>query len=85
MDLLRAFEQDLYALKAGDVMTEEVRSIAPDAPLAEAVAMMLEHNVHRLLVARKEGEVRKPVGIISTTDVIDSMWGRPWLWERTEK
>jgi CBS domain-containing protein len=85
MDMLRVFEQDLYALKAGDVMTTEIRSIAPDVPMVEAVKMMLEHNVHRLLVAREEGETRIPLGIISTTDVIDTMWGRPWLWERNEE
>ncbi len=82
MDMLRAFGQDLYALKAQDVMTKEVLSIEPDAPLAEAVRMMLEHRVHRLLVARTEGEAKIPLGVISTTDVIDAMWGRPWLWER---
>jgi crotonyl-CoA carboxylase/reductase len=82
MDMLRAFGQDLYALKAQDVMTKEVLSIEPDAPLAEAVRMMLDHRVHRLLVARIEGGAKIPVGVISTTDVIDAMWGRPWLWER---
>lgn len=82
MDMLRVFGRDLYALKAQDVMTKEVLSIEPDAPLAEAVRMMLEHRVHRLLVARTEGEAKIPLGVISTTDVIDAMWGRPWLWER---
>ncbi len=82
MDLLRVFGQDLHALKAADVMTREVHSISPEAPLAEAVQKMLKHRLHRLLVAREEGGARIPVGIISTTDVIDAMWGRPWLWER---
>jgi len=82
MDMLRAFGKDLYALKAEDVMTRQVLSIDPDVPVADAVKMMLDHHVHRLLVAREEGGAKIPVGIISTTDVIDAMWGRPWLWER---
>ncbi len=82
MDMLRAFGQDLYALKAEDVMTHEVLSVRPEAPLAEAVEMMLKHRVHRLLVCSEEGEEKVPLGVLSTTDVIDAMWGRPWLWER---
>jgi len=82
MDMLRAFGQDLYALKAEDVMTKEVLSVSPDACVAEAVEIMLGSRVHRLLVAREEGADKIPMGILSTTDVIDAMWGRPWLWER---
>ncbi len=82
MDMLRAFGRDLYALKAEDVMTREVLSIRPEAPLAEAVEMMLKHRVHRLLVCGEEGGEKVPLGVISTTDIIDAMWGRPWLWER---
>jgi crotonyl-CoA carboxylase/reductase len=85
MDMLRVFGKDLYALNAGDVMSKLVRSILPDAPLSEAVAVMLEHRIHRLLVAREEGEAKIPLGVISTTDVIDAMWGRPWLWERNKE
>jgi crotonyl-CoA carboxylase/reductase len=65
-----------------DIMTAEVRSISPEAPVPEAVQMMLDQRVHRLLVARQEGGAIVPVGIVSTTDVIDALWGRPWLWER---
>ncbi len=83
MDMLRAYGQDLYALKAEDVMTKDVLSVSPEGKVSEAVEIMLKHRVHRLLVAREEGEEKIPVGVISTTDVIDAMWGRPWLWERS--
>lgn len=85
MDMLRIFGQDLYELRARDVMSTTIFSVKPDAPVSEAVAGMLENGVHRLLVAREEGEVKIPLGIISTTDVIDAMWGRPWLWERPKE
>ncbi len=81
-DMLRAFDQDLYNVKAADIMSAEVRSIDPEARVADAVAMMLQQHVHRLLVAREEQGEKVPLGIVSTTDVIDAMWGRPWLWER---
>lgn len=81
-DMLRAFGRDLYDLRAADLMSREVRSVSPEASLAEAVEMMLQHRVHRVLVAREEGGVKVPLGIVSTTDVIDAMWGRPWLWDR---
>ena len=82
IDMLRVFGQDLYALSAQDVMSTTIFSVTPDAPVSEAVSKILKHKVHRLLVAREEGEAKIPTGIISTTDVIDAMWGRPWLWER---
>jgi CBS domain-containing protein len=82
MDMLRAFEQDLYEQKAADVMTTEIVSVSPETYVAEAVQLMLEHRVHRLLVATDREGQKAPLGIISTTDVIDAMWGRPWLWER---
>jgi CBS domain-containing protein len=82
MDMLRAFGHDLYDQKAQDVMTTEILSISPETPVTEAAALMLEHRVHRLLVATEREGHKLPIGIISTTDVIDAMWGRPWLWER---
>ncbi|MBN1484703.1 MAG: CBS domain-containing protein [Chloroflexia bacterium] len=85
MDLLGAFGQDLYALQAEHVMSRAVFSVTPDTPLSAAVALMLENRVHRLLVVREDGEVKVPLGIVSTTDVIDAMWGRPWLWERPKE
>jgi len=82
MDMLRGFGKDLHDQTAGDIMTSEVLSISPETRVAEAVELMLKHRVHRLLVAREEGGEKIPVGILSTTDVIDAVWGRPWLWER---
>jgi len=54
--------------------------IPPDAPVSEAVKLMLENNVHRLLVTEMPPEGKKPVGIISTTDIVNDMRGRRWVW-----
>jgi CBS domain-containing protein len=49
-----------------DVMRREVRSISPDAPLRDAVRLMVAHDIHRVLVV--DGE--RLLGLISTMDVL---------------
>jgi len=80
MDLLRVYGRNLLDVKAKEVMTSEVISVLPDASITEAIMIMLKKNIHRLLVAEETPEGKKPVGIISTTDVIKDMKGQPWFW-----
>ncbi len=51
--------------KLGDIMTREVRTVAPDDPLERAARIMLDHEVSGLPVL--EGE--KVVGIITESDI----------------
>ncbi len=80
MDLLRLYGQNLLEYKAEDVMTPNVITISPDATVKEAVELMLKHNIRRLLVTEKTPEGERPVGVISTTDVIRDMREQPWFW-----
>lgn len=80
MDMLRVYGRNLLDVKAKEVMTAEVISVSPDASIAEAITVMLKRNIHRLLVAEETAEGRKPVGILSTTDVIREMREQPWFW-----
>ncbi|MGC8788094.1 MAG: cyclic nucleotide-binding/CBS domain-containing protein [Anaerolineae bacterium] len=80
MDLLRLYGQNLLEYKAEDVMTPNVITISPDATVKEAVDLMLKHNIRRLLVTEKTPEGERPVGVISTTDVIRDMREQPWFW-----
>lgn len=80
MDLLRLYGQNLLEYKAEDVMTPTVITISPDATVKEAVDLMLKHNIRRLLVTEKTPEGERPVGVISTTDVIRDMREQPWFW-----
>nr|MBC7244051.1 CBS domain-containing protein [Chloroflexota bacterium] len=80
MDLLRLYGCNLLEYKAEDVMTPNVITISPDAPVKEAVALMLKHNIRRLLVTEKTPEGERPIGVISTTDVIRDMREQPWFW-----
>ena len=80
IDLLRIYGRNLLDVKAKEVMTSEVISVSPDASITEAIMVMLKRNIHRLIVAEETPEGRKPVGIISTTDVIKDMKGQSWFW-----
>ena len=58
-------------------MTGDVVSISEDATVAEAAKKLLETHIHRLLVVSKGN---KPLGILSTTDIIREMRGTRWVW-----
>ena len=53
-------------------MTSPAITISPDASLQEAAARMEEHRVHRLVVVQDDG---RPVGILSTMDLVRSVAG----------
>ena len=80
MDLLRVYGRNLLDVTAKEIMTPEVVSVSPEASITEAVMIMQKRDIHRLLVAEETPEGKKPVGIISTTDVIRDMKGQPWFW-----
>jgi len=80
MDLLRLYGKNLLEYKAEDVMTPKVVTIAQDGTVHEAVDLMLKHNIRRLLVTEETAEGERPVGVISTTDVIRDMREQPWYW-----
>ncbi len=56
-------------LTASDLMTHPVDSVEANIPLAEAVNLIMEKDVSRLLVT----DSGKPVGIISLSDFISSI------------
>jgi CBS domain-containing protein len=76
-DAIAHYGEDLTAIQARDVMTANVISISEDATVEEAARKLLESHIHRLLVVDEEG---KPLGILSTTDIIREMRGTRWVW-----
>lgn len=70
-------QADLASVHARDVMTPQVISITEGATVAEASRKLVESRIHRLLVVDDAG---RPVGILSTTDVIRDMRGSRWVW-----
>ncbi|HEX6312778.1 MAG TPA: CBS domain-containing protein [Acidimicrobiia bacterium] len=72
-DIVRALADgaDPDQERAGDVMTEEVVSIAPDAPLADAVRLMLDNEIRHIPVI-EDGVV---AGMVSVRDVLAALAG----------
>jgi CBS domain-containing protein len=75
-DLVRARANQQLAknwpgLAVGEIMTKPALTIAATARLDEAVKVMEERRVHRLVVT---DETANPIGIISTSDLV-----RSWL------
>jgi CBS domain-containing protein len=58
-------------------MTTNVVRISENADVKEAAQKLLGSKIHRLLVVDKSD---KPLGIVSTTDIIREMRGARWVW-----
>jgi CBS domain-containing protein len=72
---------NLKQLTAGQLMTENVLTVEPQAPLRRAARLLVEHHVHCLLVPTQEAGAG--VGIITTKDVVQVMCdGAPSLLDR---
>ena len=76
-DAIAHYGEDLTTIQARDIMTSDVVSISEDDTVAEAASKLLENHIHRLLVTNREG---KPLGILSTTDIVREMRGTRWVW-----
>jgi CBS domain-containing protein len=63
---LATLPADESLVSVTQVMSRDVLSVAPDAPIAEAARRMREHRVHRLLVI--EGGVLR--GLVSALDLL---------------
>jgi CBS domain-containing membrane protein len=62
----------LEMLVVKEVMTNEVETIAPDAPIQEAARRMLDRNISALVVV--EGE--RLVGMLTESDFVRHVAGR---------
>jgi len=68
-DILREFDRDFDKVTAESIMSSPVISIDPNATLREAMEILSEKGIHRLLVT-VDG---KPVGLLSTSDIMQSI------------
>ena len=79
-DIIRLYGEDLSQHVAQEVMSSQAVAIESDKPARDAADLMLQRGVHRLLVIEIEEGRRRPVGIISTTDLVKDMRGSRWIW-----
>lgn len=71
-DLLKrvvATRRDPLATRVADVMSPDVRHVAPSTPVEQALQLMVAHGYRHLLV--QEGG--KPLGLISIRDIMYSL------------
>lgn len=80
MDVLPFYDKDLSQHVADDVMTRKVISIAPSARVSEAIEAMVDKHIHRLVVTEDDNGTLRPVGVLSTTDIVREMRGSKWTW-----
>ncbi|MDY7078985.1 MAG: CBS domain-containing protein [Chloroflexota bacterium] len=76
-DVIAHYGDNLTTIRARDVMTSNVISVLEDATVKEAVEKLQKSNIHRLLVVDEEG---RPLGILSTTDIVREIRGTRWVW-----
>lgn len=72
-DLVKVSEQDWENMAAEDVMTSNVVTIVADIPVLAAVELMLDNQIHRLVITQGGLAPRRPVGVLSMTDVVSEM------------
>jgi CBS domain-containing protein len=60
-----------------DVMSRHVYTVTPDTPVEELAKTMFRQRVHRLIVL--EPVSRKPIGIISTFDLLKLLAEGQWV------
>jgi CBS domain-containing protein len=65
----------LHALPVRDLANFELVSIAPEAPLFDALALMIQHQVHRLVVAKGE----RIVGLLEQLDLLSFLSNHSYL------
>jgi len=80
MDVIPLHEEDLTQHVAEEIMTKKVISVSPDSSVLQAIKVMVDKHIHRLVVTEAEDGKLKPVGILSTTDIVREMRGSKWAW-----
>lgn len=69
-DIAKAISQDKEGMKVKDVMTSEIITVEGDMMIADAVEVMNQNNIGRLIVTDEKG---LPSGIITRTDLLNKI------------
>ncbi len=67
-----SFRSQVDNMKVKDAMRRKVITCEPDTPVERVMQLMADSDVHRIVVADDD----KPVGIISTLDILKLLTGR---------
>jgi len=72
-DLVKVCERDWGGMVAEDVMTSDVVTVVADIPVLAAVELMVDNQIHRVVITQGGLAPRRPVGVLSMTDVVREM------------
>lgn len=80
MDLVNAtfvqpYLRHWWGMAARHLMSSPVISVSAEDPVENAVRLMRERKIHRLVVTESEGGREHPIGILSVTDLVRHMAG----------
>ena len=75
MELLPFYGGDLEAVKAEDVMRPYKIEIDPQAPVEDAIELMKKHRFEHLVIIDPHAGPKRPVGIITSFDIVEYMSG----------
>lgn len=64
-----SFRGRIPNMKVREVMARSVVTCEPSTPFETVIGLMVEHHIHRIVVA----EAGRPVGIISTLDILKTL------------
>jgi CBS domain-containing protein len=56
-------------LAARHLMSSPVVTVRAESPVEDAIALIRERKIHRVVVTEPEGERERPIGILSVTDL----------------
>ncbi len=75
LDALRIFlaHDDWADLPVSECMHRDVQVVTPQTLLRDAAQMLLDHQIHQVVVVEYEGEQQRPVAVLSATDLIYHM------------
>jgi CBS domain-containing protein len=81
-DLLSLYEGGERPQSVSDLMSPPI-TCAPDTSLSAAADLMIEREVHRLVVTDPSRPESPPVGLVSTSDIVAEMAGEHSVWRRS--
>jgi DeoR family transcriptional regulator, catabolite repression regulator len=72
IDLLRAWVSflDWKEHSVKDYMNPHVVTVPPEATLSDVARLLLERQIHRVVVVREEEGYRRPISVVSAADLI---------------
>ncbi|MGQ9489968.1 MAG: CBS domain-containing protein [Anaerolineae bacterium] len=74
-DLIRAYRTcpDWPTRCVEEFMNADVITVGPHALLAQVADLLLKKHIHRVVVVRQEGDRKRPLAVVSSTDLVYHM------------